>query len=232
MPFLHHAVWPGMLDDFGCDTWSVSRLFRQVRVVLLLIAGIITAAGWLVFAIALEFTSGLNDGLTLRGLVVCLFGMALVGVLSIASRAERETHRTRGGATQWSFFTTPRTVFVVVWLSIVGAASGASESFSDVSLSDQPGWSLTGSFVADLLTVAWGGFLGQHRAWGWVAGSAVAAATVALLTSMAAYEETGGDGPYWGFGFVFLLVHFGVALLVGVSCMAAARSVASVGGGH
>ena len=128
MPFLHHAVSPGMLDDFGCDTWSVSRLLRQVRVVLLLIAGIITAAGWLVFAIALEFT--LNDGLTLRGLVVCLFGMALVGVLSIASRAERETHRTRGGATQWPFFTTPRAVFVVVWLSLVGAASGASESFS------------------------------------------------------------------------------------------------------
>ena len=230
MPFLHHAVSPGMLDGFGCDTWSVSRLLRRVRVVLLLIAGIITAAGWLVFAIALEFT--LNEGLTLRGLVVCLFGMALVGVLSIASRAEREKHRTRGGAAQWSFFTTPRAVFVVVWLSLVGAASGVSESFSGVSLSDQPGWSLTGSFAADLLTVAWGGFLGQHRAWGWVAGSAVAAATVALLTSMAAYEETGGDGPYWGFGFVFYSCMFGVALLVGVSCMAVARSVASVGRGH
>ena len=54
---------------------------------------------------------------------------------------------------------------------------------------------------------------------------------------MAAYEETGGDGPYWGLWFVFLLVHFGVALLVGVSCMAVARSVArsvafSVGIGH
>ena len=93
MPFLHHAVWPGMLDDFGCYTWSVSRLLRQVRVVLFLIAGIITAAGWLVFAIALEFT--LNDELALRGLVVCLFGMALVGVLSIPSRVERETHRTQ-----------------------------------------------------------------------------------------------------------------------------------------
>ena len=214
-----------MEDDFGCDTRSVSRLLRQIRVVLLLIAGIITAAGWLVFAIALEFT--LNDGLTLRGLAVCLFGMALVGVLSIASPAERETHRTRGGAAQWSFFTASRTVFVVVWLSLVGAATWASESFSGVSLSDQPGWSLTGSFAADLLTVAWGWFLGQHRVWGWVAGSVVAAATVALLTSMAAYEETGGDGPYWGFGFVFLLVHFGVALLVGVSCMAVARSVAA-----
>ena len=208
----------------------MSRLLRQVRVVLLLIAGIVTAAGWLVFAIALEFT--LNDGLTLRGLVVCLVGMALVGVLLLASRAERDAHRTGGGAVQWSFFTVPRAVFVVVWLSIVGAASGVSESFSGVSLSDQPEWSLTGSFAADVLTVAWGGFLAHHRAWGWVAGSAVAAATVALLTSMAAYEETGGDGPYWGVWFVFLLVHFGVALLVGVSCMAVARSVASVDRGH
>ena len=198
----------------------------------MLIAGIITLAGWLVFAIALEFTRGLNEGLILRGLGVCLFGMVLVGVLSIASRAERETPRTRGGATKWSFLTPRRAGFVVVWLSIVCAATWASESFSGVSLSDQPGWSLTGSFAADLLTVAWGGFLGQHRAWGWVAGSVVAAATVALLASMAAYEETGGDGPYWGFWFVFLLVHFGVALLVGVCCMAAARSVASVGGGH
>jgi hypothetical protein len=213
-----------MPNDFGCNTWSVTRLLRQVRVVLLLIAGIITAAGWLVFAIALEFT--LNDGLILRGLVVCVSGMALVGVLSIASRAERDTHRTRGGATQWSFFTTPRTVFVVVWLSIVCAATWASQSFDGVSLSDVPAWSLTGSFAADLLTVAWGGFLGQHRAWAWVAGSAVAAATVALLTSMAAYEETGGDGPYYAFGFVFYLVIFGVALLVGVCCMAVARSVA------
>ena len=119
-----------------------------------------------------------------------------------------------------------------MWLSLVGAASGVSESFSGVSLADQPKWSLTGSFAADLLTVAWGWFLGQHRAWRWVAGSAVAAATVALLASMAAYEETGGDGPYWGFGFVFFLVQFGVALLVGVSCMAAARSVSSVGLGH
>ena len=193
----------------------------------MLIAGIITAAGWLVFAIALEFT--LNDGLTLRGLVVCVVGMALVGVLLIATRAQRQTHRTGHGTAQWSFFTTPHTVFVVAWLSIVGAASGVSESFSGVSLSDQPGWSLTGSFAADLLTVAWGGFLGQHRAWGWVAGSAVAAATVALLTSMAAYEETGGDGPYWGFAFVFYLVIFGVALLVGVCCMAVARSVATTG---
>jgi len=193
-------------------------------------AGIITAAGWLVFAIALEFT--LNEGLILRGLVVCLLGMALVGVLSIASREERETNRTRGEATRGSFITTPRTVFVVVWLTIVGTASGVSESFSGVSLSDQPEWSLTGSFAADLLTVVWGGFLGWHRAWGWAAGSAGAAAMVALLTSMAAYEETGGDGPYWGFGFVFFLVIFGVALLVGVCCMAAARSVASVGGGH
>jgi hypothetical protein len=107
-----------------------------------------------------------------------------------------------------------------------------SQSYDGVSLSDQPGWSLTGSFAADLLTVAWGGFLGLHRAWGWVAGSAVAAATVALLTSMAAYEETGGDGPYWGFGFVVYLVIFAVALLVGVCCMAVARSMASVGGGH
>jgi hypothetical protein len=49
---------------------------------------------------------------------------------------------------------------------------------------------------------------------------------------MAAYEETGGDGPYWGLGFVFLVAYFGVALLVGVSCMAMARSVASVGSGH
>lgn len=223
-----------MPNDFGCDTWSVSRRLRQVRVVLLLVAGIITAAGWLVFAVALEFT--LNDGLILRGLVVCLLGMALVGVLSIASRAESETHQTRGAARQWPSFTMPRAVFVVGWLSIVAAATYASESFSDVSLSDQPGWSLTGSFAADLLTVAWGGFLGQHRAWGWVAGSAAAAATVALLASMAAYEETGGDGPYWGFWFVFLLVHFGVALLVGVSCMAVSRSVsrsvASVGSGH
>ncbi|MGZ5393481.1 MAG: hypothetical protein ACXWD3_17035 [Mycobacterium sp.] len=196
----------------------------------MLIAGIITAAGWLVFAVALEFT--LNEGLILRGLVVCVFGMALVGVLSIASRAERETHRTGGGATQWSFFTTPRTVFAVVWLSIVCAATWASESFDDLSLSDVPGWSLMGSFAADLLTVAWGGFLGLHRAWGWVASSAVAAATVALLTSMAAYEETGGDGPYYAFGFVFYLVIFGIALLVGVCCMAVARSVASVGSGH
>ena len=194
----------------------------------MLIAGIITAAGWLVFAIALEFT--LNDGLILRGLVVCLCGMAFVGVLSIASRAGRENHRTGGGAAQRSFFTTPRTLFVVAWLSIVGAASGVSQSYDGVSLSDQPGWSLTGSFAADLLTVAWGGFLGLHRAWGVVAGSAVAAAMVALLTSMAAYEETGGDGPYWGLGFVFYLVIFGVALLVGICCMAAARSVASVGG--
>jgi hypothetical protein len=49
---------------------------------------------------------------------------------------------------------------------------------------------------------------------------------------MAAYEETGGDGPYWGIWFVALFVQFGVALLVGVSCMAVARSAASVGGGH
>lgn len=230
MPFLHHAVSPGMLDDFGCHTWSVSRLLRQVRVVLLLIAGIITAAGWLVFAIA--FKSTLNDELALRGLVVCLFGMAIVGVLSIASRAERETHRPRGVATQWSFFTTPRAVFVVVWLSLVGAASWAIESSYGGLLSDQSGWSLTGSFAADLLTVAWGGFLGQHRAWGRVAGSAVAAATVALVATMLAYEPTGGDGPYYGVVFVFYVVLVGIALLVGVSCMAVARSVASVGGGH
>ena len=57
----------------------------------MLIAGIITLAGWLVFAIALEFTRGLNEGLILRGLGVCLLGMVLVGVLSIASRAERDT---------------------------------------------------------------------------------------------------------------------------------------------
>ncbi len=88
------------------------------------------------------------------------------------------------------------------------------------------------SFVADLLTVAWGGFLGQHRAWGWVAGSAVAAATVVVVAAMAAYEETGGDGPYWGFWFVLNVVLVGIALLVGVSCMAVARSVTSVGGGH
>ena len=185
----------------------------------------ITAAGWLVFAIALLST--VNDELALRGLVVCLLGMAVVGVLSIASRAERET---RGVATQWSF-TTPRALFVVVWLLLVGAASWAIESSYGGLLSDQSGWPLTGSLAAVLLTVAWGGFLGQHRAWGWVAGSAAAAATVASLTSMAAYEETGGDGPYWGFWFVFLFVYFGVALLVGVSCMAAARSVASVGSG-
>ena len=110
MPFLHHAVWPGMLDDFGCDTWSVSRLSRQVRVVLLLIAGIITAAGWLVFAIALEFT--LNDGLTLRGLVVCLFWMALVGVL-IASRAEK--NNTELGAERRSGPSSPRHV-QCLWL--------------------------------------------------------------------------------------------------------------------
>ncbi len=193
----------------------------------MLIAGIITAAGWLVFAIALKST--LNDGLALRGLVVCLFGMAIVGVLSIASRAERETHRPRGGAAQWSFFTTP---FVVVWLSLVGAASWAIESSYGGLLSDQSGWPLTGSFAADLLTVAWGGFLGQHRAWGWVAGSAVAAATVVVVAAMAAYEETGGDGPYWGFWFVLNVVLVGIALLVGVSCMAVARSVASVGRGH
>jgi len=161
--------------------------------------------------------------------------MAIVGVLSIASRAERETHRPRGVATQWSF-TTPRALFVVVWLSIVCAATWASQSFDDVSLSDVPAWSLTGSFAADLLTVAWGGFLGQHRAWGWVAGSAVAAATVASVTSIAAYEETGGDSPYFVVAFVFYLVPLGIALLVGVSCIAVARSVArsvtSVGGGH
>ena len=226
MPLPHHAVSPEMPNDLGCNTWSVTRLLRQVRVILLLIAGIITAAGWLVFAIALEFT--LNDGLILRGLVVCVSGLALVGVLSIASRA-RETRRNRA---YFFDFTTPRTVFFVVWLSIVCAATWASESFDHVSLSDVPAWSLTGSFAADLLTVAWGGFLGQHRAWAWVAGSAVAAATVALLTSMAAYEETGGDGPYYAFGFVFYLVIFGVALLVGVCCMAVARSVASVGGSH
>ena len=74
------------------------------------------------------------------GLVACLFGMAIVGMLSIASRAEREPHRPRGGATQRSFFTTPRTVFVVVWLSIVGAASWAIESSYGGLLSDQSGW--------------------------------------------------------------------------------------------
>lgn len=213
-----------------CNTGSVSWLLHRVRVGLLLIAGIITVAAWLVFAIALQFT--LNDELALSGLVVCLLGLALVGVLSIASRPGRVTHRTRGGATLRSFLTTPRAVFVVVWLSIICAATWASESFSDVSLPDVPAWALAGSFAVNLLTVAWGGFLGHHRAWGWVAGSTAAAATVALLTSMAAYEEAGGDGPYWGIWFVFLLVHFGVALLVGVSCMAVARSVASVGAGH
>jgi hypothetical protein len=211
--------------------WSVVRLLRQVRVVLLLIAGIITAAGWLVFAIALKST--LNDELSLRGLVVCLFGMALVGVLSIASRAERETRRNRA---QFFDFTTPRTVFFVVWLSLVGAASWSIGSSYGGLLSDQSGWPLTGSFAADLLTVAWGGLLGRHRAWGWVAGSAVAAATVVVVAAMAAYEETGGDGPYWGFWFLFNVLLVGIALLVGVSCMAVARSVArsvtSVGGGH
>jgi hypothetical protein len=193
----------------------------------LLVAGIITAAGWLVFSITLWST--LNDELALRGLVVCLFGMAIVGVLSIASRAEKGTHRPRSVATQWSFFTTP---FVVVWLSIVGAASWAIESSYGGLLSNQSGWPLTGSFAADLLAVAWGGFLGKHRAWGWVAGSAVAAATVAVVAAMLAYEPTGGDGPYYGVAFVFYVVLVGIALLVGVSCMAVARSVASVGGGH
>jgi hypothetical protein len=65
-----------------------------------------------------------------------------------------------------------------------------------------------------------------------VAGSAVAAATVVVVVAMTAYEETGGDGPYWGYWFVFNVVLVGIALLVGVSCMAVARSVASVGRGH
>jgi hypothetical protein len=196
----------------------------------LLIAGIITAAGWLVFAIGWKIAW--NDEVLLRGLVVCLFGMALVGMLSISRRAQREPHRPPGGTTQRSFFTTPRALFVVVWLSIVGAESWAGASSSGLEITDQSGWLLACAFAADLLTVAWGGFLGQHRAWGWVAGSAVAAATVATVTSILAYEPTGGDGPYYGLGFVLYLVVVGITLLVGVSCMAVARSVASVGGGH
>lgn len=93
-------VWTVMLVPASCcsagnagrlrlHTESVSRRLRQVQAGLLLVAGIITAAGWLVFAIALKST--LNDGLALRGLVVCLSGMAIVGFLSIASRAERDT---------------------------------------------------------------------------------------------------------------------------------------------
>ena len=224
------CCFAGKAGRLRLHTWSVSRRLRRVRVFLLLVAGIITAAGWLVFAIALKST--LDDELALRGLVACLFGMAMVGVLSIASRAERETRRTRGGSPDWFYFTTPRTVFVVVWLSLVGAASWAITSSYGGLLSEQSGWPLTLSFAADLLTVAWGGFLGQHRAWRWVAGSAVAAATVVVVAAMAAYEETGGDGPYWGFWFVLNVVLVGVALLVGVCSMAVARSVASVGGGH
>ena len=227
------AVPPGMLDDSGWNSWSVPRLPRQVRVVLLLVAGIITATGWLVFAIAWEITW--NDELAGGGLVACLFGIAIVGMLSIASRAEREPHRPRGGATQRSFFTTPRAVLVVVWLSIVGAGSWArSSSLGLLDLSDRSGWSLMCSFAADLLTVAWGGFLGQHRAWGWVAGSAVAAATVASVASTLASARAGlaGDGPFLGLAFGVDLVVLGIALLVGVSCMAVVRSVASVGGGH
>lgn len=83
-----------MLDDSGCDTRSVPRLPRQARVVLLLIAGLITATGWLVFAIAWEITW--NDELALGGLVACLSGMAIIGMLSIFSRAEGEPHPPRG----------------------------------------------------------------------------------------------------------------------------------------
>ncbi len=119
-----------------------------------------------------------------------------------------------------------------MWLSLVGASSWAITSSYEGLLTEQSGWPLTGSFAADLLTVAWGGFLGQHRAWGWVVGSAAAAATVAMVAAMLAYEPTGGDGPYYGVGFVFYFVLVGIALLVGVSCMAVARSVASATGGH
>ena len=177
------------------------------------------------FVIAWEMTW--NDDAALGGLLVCLAGMAISGLLSLFGQEERGLHVSQDESLEPSFITRPRAVFVAVWLSVVGAGSWArSASLGLSDLADRSELSLTCSFGADLLTVAWGAWLGHRQAWRWIVPSAVAAAGVSAVASAMGYESSGivGDGPYVGLAFVVDLVVLGLALLVGASCAALVRS--------
>jgi hypothetical protein len=172
-----------------------------------------------------------NDEWALGALVVCLPGIAVIGLLSMLSRAQAGQRQPRDGAAQRPFLSTPHVVYLTGWLSMVGVGSWArGSSLGLPDLSDRSALSLACSFGADLLTVAWGALLAHHGAWPWVVGSAVAAATVGSIAFSQAYERVvfAGDGPYLGLAFVVELVVSGVALLVGASCAALALSVASL----